>query len=75
MFRIVYQRAKCIGCNACVEAAPYRWRVSRKDGRSTLVGGEKRGMMYMVDISADEYEANLAASVNCPARIIRIEEK
>lgn len=75
MFRIVYQRAKCIGCHACAEAAPYRWRVSRKDGRATLVGGELRGKMYMANISADEYEANLAASQNCPARIIRIEEK
>ena len=32
MFRIIQQRAKCIGCNACVEAADYRWRISTKDG-------------------------------------------
>ncbi|MCC6689552.1 MAG: 4Fe-4S binding protein, partial [Saprospiraceae bacterium] len=39
MVRIIQQRDKCIGCNACVEAAVYRWRLSRKDGKCTLVGG------------------------------------
>jgi ferredoxin len=44
MIRIIQQRIKCIGCNACVEAADYRWRISTKDGKCTLVGGvEKRG--------------------------------
>ncbi|MHB8402007.1 MAG: hypothetical protein ACYDCN_08335 [Bacteroidia bacterium] len=42
MIRITQQRAKCIGCNACVEAAFYRWRISRKDGKCTLIGGKEK---------------------------------
>jgi ferredoxin len=74
MIIISQQRAKCIGCNACVEAAPYRWRVSTKDGKCTLVGGvEKRGF-YTLKVEHDELEDNLLALKNCPMNIIKIQE-
>jgi len=73
MPRIFYQRQKCIGCNACVEAAPQRWRVSRKDGRCTLVGSSGKNGMFHVKIDAEEIEDNQLAAANCPARIIRVE--
>lgn len=75
MIRIFFQRNKCIGCNACVEAAPFRWRVSHKDGRCNLVEGESRrgGQLYIARVGEDEREANEQAARNCPAGIIRIE--
>lgn len=73
MIRIFQQRAKCIGCNACVEAAPDRWRISRKDGKCTLVGGVEKKGMYLVLADDEELEANLLAERHCPARIIRVE--
>lgn len=74
MVRITYFRNKCIGCNGCVEAAPERWRVSRKDGRCTLIGGKEKKGIYRTIVSMDEYEANLQAAANCPVKIIRVEE-
>lgn len=72
MIRIIQQRNKCIGCNACVEAADYRWRISRKDGKCTLVGGvEKRGF-YSVVVDDMELEDNLLAAKNCPVNIITV---
>ena len=72
MIRIIQQRVNCIGCNACVEAADYRWRISTKDGKCTLVGGiEKRGF-YSVKVNDDELEDNLRAAKNCPVNIIQI---
>jgi ferredoxin len=72
MVRIIQQRNKCIGCNACVEAADYRWRISRKDGKCTLVGGfEKRGF-YSVVVNDMELEDNLLAAKNCPVNIITV---
>ena len=74
MVRIVQQRAKCIGCNACVEAAPHRWRISRKDGKCTLVVGiDKRGF-YVTLVGDDEYEDNVAAAKHCPVNIIKVEK-
>lgn len=72
MVRITQQRVKCIGCNACVEAADYRWRISTRDGKCTLVGGvEKRGI-YSVLVNELELEDNLMAAKNCPVNIIKV---
>jgi ferredoxin len=73
MFRITYFRKKCIGCNACVEAAPDRWRVSRRDGRCTLIGGEEKRGIYRLVASMDEYDRNKIAAKNCPVKIIRVD--
>jgi len=76
MIRIFFQRNKCIGCNACVEANKTRWRVSRKDGKCNLIGAkEKRGGIFIADLENEEYEQNLKASENCAAKIITIEKK
>ncbi|MBS1636729.1 MAG: ferredoxin [Bacteroidetes bacterium] len=72
MIRITQQRAKCIGCNACVEAAEERWRISRKDGKCTLVGGIDKKGFYTVVVPDHEYDANRMAQQNCPVNIIRI---
>jgi ferredoxin len=74
MIHLFQQREKCIGCNACVEAAPYRWRMSKKDGRCTLIGATHKKGFYHVRVSDDEREDNLRAAANCPVKIIRIEE-
>ena len=73
MVRIIQQRAKCIGCNACVEAAPYRWRISRKDGKCTLVGGIDKNGFSITFVGDVEYDDNVAASKHCPVNIIKIE--
>ena len=73
MLRILYHRQKCIGCNACVEALPSRWRVSKKDGRCNLIGSiEKRGI-YQVKVATEEFEANQIAAKNCPVNGIKVE--
>lgn len=71
-YRIIQQRQKCIGCNACIEAAPNRWRISRNDGKCTLVGGvDKRGF-YSTLVEEHEYEDNVKAAKNCPVHIIQV---
>jgi ferredoxin len=72
MIRIVQQRIKCIGCNACVEAAMFRWRVSKKDGRCTLIGAKENKGFFSVEVDDDEYDANKIASDNCPVKIIKL---
>ena len=54
MIRVVQHRHKCIGCNACVEADPFRWRISRKDGKSVLIGGKEKKGWYSVLVDDDE---------------------
>ncbi len=73
MVRIIQQRDKCIGCHACVEAASFRWRISRKDGKCTLIGSRANKGWHTVLVEADELEQNLLAAKNCPVKIIRVE--
>lgn len=73
MIRISQFRQKCIGCNACVEAAPHRWRISRKDGKCTLIGSAEKKGWFSVFILEDELEQNIRAAQNCPVRIINVE--
>jgi len=72
MLQIIQYRAKCIGCNACVEAAEYRWRISKKDGKCTLVGGKEKKGIYTIKVNDFELEDNLLAMKNCPVNIIQI---
>ena len=72
MIRITHYRHKCIGCCACVEAAPERWKISRKDGKCNLVEGKSRKDVYSVVVNDLELEENKRAAENCPVNIIRI---
>ena len=72
MIRITQQRAGCIGCNACVEAADYRWRISKKDGKCTLIGAKEKRGFYTVAAHNSELDDNLKAAANCPVKIIQI---
>lgn len=72
MPKILHHRGKCIGCNVCYEIWPVRWRMSRADGKCTLVGGIEKKGVWQVTISDGEQAINLKAAAACPVKIIRI---
>jgi ferredoxin len=74
MVRIIHFREKCIGCNACVELAPDRWKMSRKDGKSVLVDADERNGIYTALVGDDELKKNLTAARTCPTNIIKVEK-
>ena len=74
MIRITHFRKKCIGCNACVEVAPERWRISKKDGKSVLLRGIEKNGVATVLAPDHEYDANKVAARMCPTNIIQVEK-
>jgi ferredoxin len=74
LITIIQQRAKCIGCNYCVELAPHRWRMSRKDGKSVLLDATDKKGFWSVRVREEELESNLLAAKACPVHIIQIVE-
>lgn len=74
MIRIVQFRHKCIGCNACTEADKYRWRISKKDGKSSLIGGKEKKGWFSVLVEDDELTQVEAAAQHCPVNIIRFDK-
>lgn len=74
MIRITQYREKCIGCYTCAELAPFRWRMSKKDGKSTLLGAEnKKGFFHFI-AGRDELDINRKAAEACPSRVIQVTE-
>lgn len=74
MITIIQQRAKCIGCNYCVELAPQRWVMSKKDGKSVLLGSKDKKGFWNVKVREEELESNVAAAQACPVKIIQVIE-
>lgn len=73
MIRVLQHRHKCIGCNACVEVDKYRWRISKKDGKSSLIGASEKKGWFSTLVNDDEAERLEAAQAHCPVNIIRWE--
>ena len=74
MVVITLQREKCIGCNYCVELAYDRWRMSKKDGKSNLLGSENRKGFYTVKVGDEELDENMRAAEACPVKIIKVKQ-
>lgn len=74
MVIITQQRDKCIGCNYCVELAYNRWRMSKKDGKATLIGAVNRKGFHTVKVREDELEENIKAAEACPVKIIQVKQ-
>ena len=72
MRKVIQLRHKCIGCNACVEAAPIHWVMSKKDGKSYLKKATQKGKYYIREIPEWEVEENKLAAKNCPVHIIEV---
>ena len=72
MIQIIYHRKKCIGCNYCVELAPERWMMNKKDGKSVLLGSRNKKGFFVSEVHDIEYEANKASAKACPVKIIQI---
>lgn len=72
MIRVIHYRNKCIGCFACVAVAPSTWRMSKKDGKSVLLGSVEKKGAWSVLIEEDEWKENTTAEKMCPARVIQV---
>ena len=72
MIQIIYHRKKCIGCNYCVELAPERWMMNKKDGKSVLLGSRNKKGFFISEVHDIEYEVNKASAKVCPVKIIQV---
>ena len=72
MIKIIHYRRKCIGCAICQELQPALWRMSKKDGKATLLKAVVKKEIHMVDISLLEEEECRAIAEACPARVIKV---
>ncbi len=74
MIIITYQRAKCIGCNYCVELDAENWRLSKKDGKCTLMGSHDKKGFHTKKILTGDFSLHEKVSKACPVGIIKVKE-
>ena len=73
MIVITLQREKCIGCNYCAELASEFFRMSKKDGKATLLHADEKKGFYTARTSFEHAEDPLdKASKACPVKIIKL---
>ncbi len=72
MHKIVHYRNRCIGCGVCAEQQPDLWRMSKKDGKATLLNGVGKKDVFIVNIPPAEMVRSQETAAACPVRIIKL---
>lgn len=75
MPKLIHYRQRCIGCNACVEIDYEHWRISKRDGKATLINGIDKKGIYQLAIKNTDIEICESVVKACPVNVIRIEGK
>ncbi len=74
MPNIVQYRKKCIGCGICFEMMPGIWRMSKKDGKATLLNGSIKKQVSVLPINHSLSENAKKVAKACPVNIIKVNE-
>lgn len=72
MPKIVHYRNKCIGCGICCQQQPLYWRMSKKDGKATLLNAVTKKDVQLLDVNEEAAEANRSLIAACPVRVIKL---
>jgi ferredoxin len=72
MPKIIHYRNKCIGCGICYQRQPEYWRMSKKDGKATLLHASVKKDIYLIEISNHDIPACQEIAIACPVRVIKV---
>ena len=72
MAKIIQYRNKCIGCGICYEMQPELWRMSKKDGKATLIKAIEKKQVYVLTVNNMEPQQTEEVKNSCPVKIIKI---
>jgi ferredoxin len=72
MAKIIFYRNKCIGCGICYEQQPALWRMSKKDGKSTLLNATAKKDVFILPISSSIEQHSQEIALACPVKIIKV---
>lgn len=72
MHKIIHYRNKCIGCGVCQEQQPALWRMSKKDGKATLLKSTGKKDLFILPITNDLVVHSQEVAKACPVRVIKV---
>lgn len=74
-YKIVYERANCIGAGSCAISYPERWSIDRNDDKANLSGGKETApQTFEVEFTAEELDKFLESAQVCPVNVIHVIE-
>ncbi len=74
MYKLVYDRAGCIGAAACEAVYPLRWTMASSDGKADLIDGKQVDQSQIYEYYFDESELDkiMGSATVCPVNVIHI---
>ena len=72
MHKIIHYRNKCIGCGVCHEQQPALWRMSKKDGKATLLKSTGKKDVFILPIPDALVIHTHEIAKACPVRVIKV---
>lgn len=72
MPKLLHYRDKCIGCGVCQQMQPHLWRMSKKDGKATLIHSIQKKNVHQLAIHADDLPVVNEVIRGCPSGVIRL---
>ncbi len=72
MPKIIHYRNKCIGCGICFQMQPELWRMSKKDGKASLLKAVAKKDVYILAVNDSIYNQTEEVAKACPVKIIRL---
>ena len=72
MSKIIHYRNKCIGCGLCHEQQPELWRMSKKDGKATLLNAVQKRDVQVLPLNEIYREKLERVITGCPVKVIKI---
>ncbi len=71
MYKIIYERDKCIGCGTCATICPSYWEMG-SDSRASLKDSTEENDNFVKEI--EELSCNGEAEQSCPVQCIHIKD-
>ena len=72
MPKIIQYRNKCIGCGICYELQPELWRMSKMDGKASLIKATEKKYIYSREVHTSEEIKSREIARACPVKIIQV---
>jgi ferredoxin len=72
MAKIIHYRNKCIGCGVCFELQPELWRMSKKDGKATLLKAVAKKEVFVLAVNDSIHLKTQEVAKQCPVKIIKV---
>jgi len=73
-YKIIYDRANCIGAGPCAAVDPDDFEIDPKDGKANLKGGHEEGDKFVKIIEADSVDKAMQSVDVCPAAVITVQK-